>query len=34
MVFGILFGHIIELGSALFNYVEKFGSTTQILFGR
>ena len=34
MVFSILFGHIIELGLVLFNYVEKLGSTTQILFGR
>ena len=34
MVFSILFGHIIELRLALFNYVENFGSTTLILFGR
>ena len=34
MVFSVLCGHIVELGLALFNYVEEFGSTTQILFGR
>ena len=33
MVFSILFGHIVELYSALFNYVQKFRPTTQILFG-
>ena len=32
MLCGILFGHIVELYSALFSYVQKFGSTSKFYF--